>query len=609
MPVVGTAGHVDHGKSTLVQALTGRDPDRWDEEKRRGLTIDLGFAWTTMPSGISAGFVDVPGHERFIKNMLAGVDAIDVAVFVVAADEGWMPQSEEHLAVLDLLGITRGIVAITRADLVDEDGLELAMLEVEEQIAGTSLEGSPLIPTSIPDGRGLDELRTAIDEALAASSDPDLARPRMWIDRAFTIGGAGTVVTGTLVDGSVADDDTLALFPGGIESRVRSIQSHEETVDSVGPGNRTALNLVGLDREDITRGSMLGRPDHWDPTSRFVADVRTVRSLDAPLREQGSYHLHVGSGSWPTRIQLLEGDRLDGTGAVVMTTETRIPLKSGDRFILREVGRQAVVGGGRILDPMPPRRTRDMSPIVARLRTAPGVNEVATILLEARGVEEVTVLSAHTGGGTPEAELVAEGRAYSRSHIEHLRGRARDLIGAFHEASPLRPGMPKASLATRLHVEPEDLDSILAEADDLQIRGPVVRSTDFGGELRGADRAAWEALEAAMRDAGYAPPRRKELDVDRELLHALIRNGSLVEVSDDLVYLPETLDAIEEAVGAMHDGFTVADFRDAMGVSRKYAVPLLEWMDDRGVTSRQGDGRVVRRSQPDEPSPGDAPSR
>lgn len=595
MPVVGTAGHVDHGKSTLVQALTGRDPDRWEEEKRRGLTIDLGFAWTTLPSGRVVGFVDVPGHERFIKNMLAGIDAIDVAVFAVAADEGWMPQSEEHLAVLDLLGLAHAVVALTRADLVDADGLELAILDVEERLAGTSLEGSPIIPTSVPRGTGIEELRTAIDSALAATVVQDMGRPRLWIDRSFTIGGAGTVVTGTLVGGSLRTEDTLALFPGAIEARVRSIQSHEETVEAVGPGNRTALNLAGLDRAVIERGSMLGVPGQWAPTSRFTADARTVRSLDAPLREQGSYHLHAGSGSWPARIRLLEGDRLEGGGAIVVDVGDPLPLRFGDRFVLREVGRRAVVAGGRILDPTPPRRLREAVPMLPALRAARTPDDAATALLEARGMADLAGLAAETGGGMPAAGLTSDRRAWSLRRVQQLAERAMRTITAFHAENPLRPGMQKASLAERLHIAPDDLDTVLAGVAEIEIDGPVVRAATFGGDLTGSARQLWDDLRSTLVESRFAPPRRKELAIDRELMHALIRSERLVEVSDELVYLPETLAEMEERIREMPDGFTVADFRDALDISRKYAVPVLEWMDRRGITRRDGEGRTIRR--------------
>lgn len=609
MPVVGTAGHVDHGKSTLVQALTGRDPDRWDEEKRRGLTIDLGFAWTTLPSGVEVGFVDVPGHEKFIKNMLAGVDAIDVAIFAVAADEGWMPQSEEHLAVLDLLGIRHGIVALTRADLVDDDTLELMILEVGERLEGTSLEGAPVVPTAAPERRGIPELVDAIDAALAAATVRDTGRPRMWVDRSFTIGGAGTVITGTLVDGAVSVDDALALFPGSVPARIRSIQSHERTVDEIGPGSRTALNLAGLDRDEVPRGSMLGRAAEWRPTSRFTADVRTVRSLGAPIRQQGSFHLHVGSGSWPVRLRLLEADTLEGSGAVVLDLDNPLPLKVGDRFILREVGRQAVVAGGRILDPSPPARMREAVPIVRALRATSTPDEAATALLEARGVVALDEVSAETGGGAPAGGVVAGGRTFSEHRIGLLMEVATRAVTAFHDENPLRPGMPKASLAERLRVGVDELEVLLSTQAGLESDGATVRASSFGGDLDTSAQMAWDTVRRELVEAGFSPPRRKEIDVERELMHALVRSGRLVEVSDELVYLPETLEEIERRVGEMPDGFTVADFRDGLAITRKYAVPLLEWMDARGITSREGEGRVVRRRRPDETGPDAAPSR
>lgn len=610
MPVVGTAGHVDHGKSTLVEALTGRDPDRWDEEKRRGLTIDLGFAWTTLDSGTSIGFVDVPGHERFIKNMLAGVDAIEVAIFVVAADEGWMPQSEEHLAVLDLLGVTNGVVAVTRADLVDDDTLELVMLDVDDRLTGTSLEGSPVIPTSAPTGRGLAQLRDALDEAVTRAVVRDLGRPRLWVDRAFTIEGAGTVVTGTLVGGTLHVDDSLTLFPDERTTRIRSIQSHEESAEELGPGNRAALNLAGADRESIERGSMLGLPGQWWPTSRFAADVRAVRQLGDPIREQGSFHLHAGTGSWPARIRLLEGETLTHSGAVVVDTgDVRLPLQVGDRFILREVGRQAVVAGGVVLDPSPPRRMREVIPVLRLIRQASSADETATALLEARGREDLTVLCAQSGGGTPDGAVIAGRTGYSARRVDQLLRLATREVNAFHEANPLRPGMPKASLAGRLRIPPEELEQIIGTGEELVVDGPSVRAVDFGDDLDDSARRAWETLQESLLSAGYMPPRRKEIDADAELIHALIRSGRLVEVSDELLYPPDTLDDVVAIARQMGDGITVAALRDRLEITRKYAVPLLEWMDARGITRRVGEERVFRPQRPDEQGPGDAPSR
>jgi selenocysteine-specific elongation factor len=591
MPVIGTAGHVDHGKSTLVRALTGRDPDRWEEEKRRGLTIDLGFAWTSLPSGVEVGFVDVPGHERFIKNMLAGVDAITVALLVVAADEGWMPQSEEHLAVLDLLDIDHGVVALTRADLVDEDMLELATLEVDDRLAGTALEGSPIIPTAAPDGRGIDELRAELDRALAASPVRDRGRPRMWVDRSFSIAGAGTVLTGTLVDGSLAVDDTVHVYPDGLDGRIRSIQSHERSVDSVAAGTRAAVNIAGLDRAEVGRGAMLGRRDEWALSARFAADLRTVRGLGSPLRERGSYHLHLGSGSWPIRLRLLSGEELDGTGAVIIQTDDPLPIVWGDRFILREVGRRAVVAGGRILDPEPPRRGRTAAAALDGIRDVTDPDEAAQALLEARGLASPSVLSAQTGGGIPRDGVVAGASMYSHMRAATLMERAREVVDGFHADNPLRAGIPKASLATHLGIGGAELEALLDTGDDLEQIGSEVRRSGFGVDLGDGDRTIWESAAAALRDAGFSPPTRSDLGLSRELEHALIRSGDLVEVSADFLYLPEILDAIVERTRSIPDGFTVSGFRDALEITRKHAVPLVEWLDRTGITVREGDVR------------------
>jgi len=596
MPVVGTAGHVDHGKSTLIQALTGRDPDRWDEEKRRGLTIDLGFAWTTLDDGTEVGFVDVPGHERFIKNMLAGVDAIDVALFVVAADEGWMPQSEEHLAVLDLLGVGSGVIALTRSDLVDDDLAELAEMETREHLEGTVLAEAPIIRTAAPQGTGIAEIRTALADALAAVPPREGDRPRMWVDRSFTIGGAGTVVTGTLLEGPVSTGDTLAIWPGEQRARVRSIQSHERSRDRVGPGARVAFNLVGLDRSEVPRGAMIGRTGDWRLTSRFLADLRTVRSLGEPLRDRGAFHLHIGSGAFPARIRLMEGPTLAHTGAAGL--------------ILREVGRRAVVAGGTVLDPGPPRRGDDLRAALPTLRAAgPRPDERATALLAVRGRSTLFDLSVDSGGGEPTGALTVAGTAVSSTEEQRLIVIAIEAINAFHEANPLRPGIPKPSLAEHLGVSLSVLEALVDGDPSLVDDGPTVRSTGFSGDLDDTSQAAWQAVQQTLADSGWGVPRHTELGLDPEVVHALLRDGSLVAIDEAFAYLPRQLDELIDRVRTMDDGFSVADFRNAFGVTRKHAVPLLEWLDRSGVTRREGDRRVVRRSQPGGPGPDDAPSR
>jgi selenocysteine-specific elongation factor len=591
MPVVGTAGHVDHGKSTLIEALTGRDPDRWDEEKERGLTIDLGFAWTTLEDGTEVGFVDVPGHERFIKNMLAGIDAIDVALFVVAADEGWMPQSEEHLAVLDLLGISGGVIALTRADTIDTDTADLAELEVQDRVAGTVLEGAPVVRTGAPVGLGVAEVREALTRALSAVPSRSGNRPRLWIDRAFTIGGAGTVVTGTLVGGPVAAGDQLVVWPGEDRVRVRSIQSHEVAHDRLDPGNRAAVNLAGTTRDRVPRGAMLGRPDDWQPTTRFLADLRTVRNLAEPIRDRGAFQLHVGSSAVPARIRLVEAPTLETSGAAAIEAQRAIPLQVGDRFVLREVGRRAVVAGGLVLDPDPPRRTARIRAALPILRTGlEGPDAAARALLEVRGRASISTLAAHAGGGDPGEAFIAADQALSPVEASRLADRAVDQVARFHESAPFRPGMPTASLAEQLGLPIGILEALVAREPRLVHEGATIRSADFEPGLDGDADREWRDARRALTEAGVAVPRRQDLDLDVEILHALIRSGELVEVGSDFVYPRALLDGIVAEVRHMADGFTVAEFRDEFRITRKHAVPLLEWLDANGVTRRVGDG-------------------
>lgn len=606
MPIVGTAGHVDHGKSTLVLALTGRDPDRWEEEKRRGLTIDLGFAWATLPTagdtpGVEVAFVDVPGHERFIRNMLAGIEAIDVALLVVAADEGWMPQSEEHLAVLDLLGVRHGVVALTKADRVDEELLELAAAEVEEHLGGTSLDGSPVIPTVAPTGAGVGEIRSALARAVAAAPAPaDLDRPRLWIDRSFSVSGVGTVVTGTLLGGSLHVGDPVAVWPGELESRARNLQSHERDQTEVGPGNRVAVNLAGLDRHELSRGDMLGRPGQWSTTRRVLVDLRLARYVEQPLTRRGAYHLHLGSGSWPVRLRMVDGEAIEREGAALMSLPEALPLQMGDRFILREVGRRLVVGGGRVLDPGPPPRTATARSSLAVLRPVldASPDRRAEALLTVRGRSSGRRLASQSGGGNATGALAAGETVLSSAEVERLGDRAARLVDEYHRANPLRPGMPKASLASRLGVSVELLESLIGADGRLRGEGAAVARKDFRSSLAPDQEQAWEAARSDLAEAGLAVPRLDELGLDEELIHALVRDGRLVRIAGDLGYLPEQISEVQRLLAELPGEFTVAQFRDALDITRRYAVPLLEWLDGAGVTVRDGDLRRLRRRGP-----------
>ncbi len=594
MPVVGTAGHVDHGKSTLIQALTGRDPDRWAAEKERGLTIDLGFAWTVLPDGTEVSFVDVPGHQRFIKNMLSGIEAIDVALFVVAADEGWMPQSEEHLAVLDLLGVRHGIVALTKIDRVDEDLTEIAGMEIEERLAGTSLEGAQIVPVSAPGNVGLERLLVALSEQVTVAVDSfhDPGRPRMWIDRSFTIAGTGTVVTGTLLDGSLSVGDRVMIWPGRRSARIRSLQTHERAQDQVSPHSRVAANLTGLDRRDITRGAMLGSPDGWAVTNRFLASVRVARYVEEPITAKGAFHLHLGSGTWPVRVRPLDGAGIDGDGFALLTVGTNLPVMVGDPFILREVGRRQVVAGGTILDPGPPLRGDRMlsggSLLAGVVHATP--DERAEALLRVRETDTTDRLAQHSGGGEVGA-LVVGSVALSDAKAADLTELTLEHVHHFHEASPLRPGIPKADLAGRLGVSTAVLDALVSRSEELRDAGPFVAATGFSVTLDGEVTASLEELVSKLRSFGLLVPKVSELGIDRETLHAFLRRGDLVQVSDDLVYLPDQVEEIKSGLSALPNPFTVAEFRDRYQISRKYAVPILEWLDSSSITRRNGDLR------------------
>ena len=370
MHVVATAGHVDHGKSTLVLALTGMDPDRFAEEKARGLTIDLGFAWTDLPSGREVAFVDVPGHVRFVKNMLAGVGAVDACLFVVAATEGWKPQSEEHLRILELLGIAHGVVALTKvATLADDDERGLARLDVADHVAGTFLEGAEIVGVDAVAGSGVDELRAALDRLLARTPNAaDNGRPRLWVDRSFAVKGAGAVVTGTLTGGSLAVDDELVVLPARHRARVRRLQSHLTSIDVAPPGRRLAVNLAGISHHVVARGDALVRDGQWTSTAAFDASLSVLASVDHDVSRRGAYHAYIGSGEYPVRLRVLTGEAIPpgGSAPVRVHLPVALPLAPGDRFVLRESGRSETVGGGEVTDVAPAlRRTTALKPTAA----------------------------------------------------------------------------------------------------------------------------------------------------------------------------------------------------------------------------------------------------
>ena len=565
MHVVATAGHVDHGKSTLVKGLTGTDPDRFAEEKARGLTIDLGFAVTTLPSGATLSLVDVPGHVRFIKNMLAGVGAVDACLFVVAATEGWKPQSEEHLRILELLGVRHGLVALTKIGPADPDLVELARLEIEEQVAGTFLDGAPVIGVDAPSGVGLDDLRSAIDEMLASTpTAEDHGRPRLWVDRAFAAKGAGTVVTGTLTGGSLRVDDELELHPRGVKVRVRALQNHYSERDELPPGSRCALNLVGVAHDEVVRGDVLVKPGQWHLTTVVDASLQVLGRLDHPVSRRGAHVAYLGAGEHPVRMRILGPDALDpgSQGSVRLFLPEALPLLPGDRFVLRESGRAETVGGGEVLDVDPRERA-------SRARPDRSVDRV----VRERGWVDADELFLLTGTNRdPDVGRWVVDPGVLKATLDRLRD-------AIRTAGPM--GLDLAALDDH---EREAADLL----DDAAFEGGRLVMADAADPL--ADHPFLDVLATTP----FAPPAPD--GVDRAELRELVRRGQVVEQDGIFFAAP----AVEAAAGLAArllagdpGGFTVSTFREAAGNTRKHAMPLLALLDGTGVTRRRGDVRIA----------------
>jgi selenocysteine-specific elongation factor len=562
---IATAGHVDHGKSSLVLALTGTDPDRFEEEKRRGLTIDLGFAHTTLPSGAELSFIDVPGHVKFLRNMLAGVGGVTACVFVVAATEGWKPQSEEHLRILELLGISHGIIAMTKTDLVDDEWRELAELEITEHVEGTFLEDAPVVAVSAATGAGLDDLRTALDRLIGESAvAAHQARPRLWLDRVFAAKGSGTIGTGTLVGGSLQADQQVAIEPGGRTARIRSIQTAGKGVSDIGPGNRVAVNLNGVDHHEIGRGFAVIEPDRWLLTDRLDASLSVLASLDHDVSRRGAFVAYFGSGEHSVKLRVLGTESLaPGTaGSVRLFLPRPLPLLPGDRFVLRESGRDETVGGGEVLDIAPTLRASKANPDRSIDRLVRERGWVAMSELERLSGEVVEPTIGHWVT-TPEA--VAEMRTAVLERVDH--------------AGPT--GVDLAAFDERERAVLETLDDIDLDSGRVMPAGSVDPFVDH-------------AFLLELLDGMFTPPPPDT--VDRGDLRELTRRGHVVQ-RDGLYFHPQAIDAAANIAAQLlaesPDGFTVAQFRDATGASRKFALPLVAELDARGATRRRDDVRIA----------------
>ena len=640
--VIGTAGHVDHGKSALIQALTGTDPDRLAEEKARGMTIDLGFAWTTLPSGREVGFVDVPGHERFIHNMLAGVGGIGCALFVVDASEGWRPQSAEHLAILDLLGVPAGVVALTKVDLVDAATRDRVTAEVADRLRGTTLAGAAVVATAAPSGLGVAAVAAALDATLDGLGEPpDRGRPRLPVDRVFTMRGSGTVVTGTLSGGTLRADGEAELLPAGRRVRVRGLQGHGRPLAEAVPARRLAVNLAGVATDRVARGDVLVLPGQWAATTVADCRLRCLPGAAGPLRGRGAYLLYAGAAETPARLQPLDAAELQpGTdGLVRLHLERPLVLDVFEPVVLRDSGRDETVGGGRVLDPFPPAAVRGTAARVRRTeeleaREAAGRPGVAERVLAERGVVALADLP-RLAGLAPDrlpAALAAAPVVRSRTLVwtretwEAAAAAVLAAVDAHHRTDPSSPGLPAeaARAAVRAPAGPaaavrppagpgaagapapglmwpdaagtEVVEALVAEGG-LVADGPVLRRPGHGVRLDPAQQALRARVEAALEEAGVgllSEAALGELGADRKATALLVRLGVLVAIAPG-GWLGRT--ALEGAVATLRrsfpDGrpFSASQAREALGTTRRTAIPLLEHLDRTGVTVRQGDLR------------------
>ena len=627
MRVIGTAGHVDHGKSTLVAALTGTHPDRLKEEREREMTIDLGFAWFNLPNGEPVSVIDVPGHRDFIENMLAGVGGIDAALFVVAADEGVMPQTREHLAILDLLEIQSGVIALTKTDMVDEDWIALIADDVRKAVRGTALERAPLVPVSARTGAGLPDLNAALQTVLAARPPrPDLGRPRLPIDRVFSLTGFGTVVTGTLSDGAFALGEVVEILPPALPARVRGLQTHKTKLERATPGSRAAINLTGVEVGQLRRGMVVAHPGTVRATTLLDARFRHLPDAELPLKHNAEVKLFVGAAEVLATVRLLgKAELAPGEAAWVqfVCAEPIVAVK-GDHFILRRPSPSATIGGGAVVDPQPKGRYRQSdTSVIARLeKVAQGTpGEILLQALDALGptpLKDAIAKASLDAGALGEAlaeiraagdlvELEGEALVLSRAGWSRLAHTLHSALTAYHAAYPLRAGMPREELKSRLaqgheRLSPKVFNALIAHANATQLivaQGTSVRLSGHHVVFSPAQQARIDALLADFRREPYNTPLPKDCAarVGEEVLGALIDLGQLIAVSPDVLFLAETYTAAVEQIKAhlrAHGKIMVAEVRDQFKTSRKYALALMEHLDAIGVTRRVGDERVLK---------------
>jgi selenocysteine-specific elongation factor len=629
--VMGTAGHIDHGKTQLIKTLTGIDTDRLKEEKERGITIDLGFAHLRFADDTEVGVIDVPGHERFVRNMLAGVGGIDLVMLVIAADEGVMPQTREHLAICQLLRIKDGLVALTKTDLVDEDWLGLVTEDTREFLKGTFLEGKPIVPVSAKTGQGIDELKHVLQSLVADVPPKQLAgKFRLPIDRVFTIRGFGTVVTGTLFSGSIRVDDRVEIYPKGIEVKVRGLQVHNESVPEAVAGQRTAINLQGIEKVELERGDVLGRPGEFSPTFMLDALLQHLPDAPRPLRHRARVRLHLGTSELMGRVILLDRDELAPGAEAYVQFRLEAPAIAlpRDRYVIRSYSPVQTIGGGVLLDVQPAKHRRGEAGLGTHFRLLASDDPEAIVAhhLEQAGHKGLRVSEFLPRSELPEVRLrqvAAALRQAGQARAVHadmgwflhteaftaLINGLRSHLTNYHRENPLKPNISIEELRAKVRGLGERVCLLaleqLRQQGDVVVERDRVRLATHQVALDDTRERILKELEAEFLAAGYQPPRAEEVfdrlkvakGLDKQLLQVLLDQGRAVRLKDNVVFHRANLSKAESLLVQFlreHREITPIEFKDLLGISRKYAIPLLEYFDGQKLTIRVGDKRVLR---------------
>lgn len=631
--IIGTAGHIDHGKTTLIKALTGRDTDTLKEEKERGISINLGFTYFDLPSGKRAGIVDVPGHERFIKNMLAGASGIDMVLLVIAADEGVMPQTREHLNILSLLDVKNGIVVITKKDMVDDEWLEVVMDDIQGCLKGTFLEGAAMVPVSSVTREGINELIKQIDDMSENIAEKSSGSSfRLPVDRVFTISGFGTVVTGTLISGNISEGDRAQIYPSGLDTKVRSIQVHEQPVKSACAGQRVAVNLSNVKVDEVDRGDVVAEPGCMEPSLMIDCRLNYLKDAEKPLENRDRVRIYHGTSELLGRVYVLDKEILNpGDAAVVqIRLESMISAQRGDKYVIRSYSPMITIGGGTIIDPNPPKRKRfdkkAIDELITKEKGDPAEIIEQVVLKNSKLFPNAALVSKLAGGKDSNTRQILEslklqnriagfdssdGTCYVHmSFIDEKSSQILDYLKQFHGKNPLKSGMAKEEIKSRLfegNVKQKIFDDLLALLEGrkiIKVRGKYVSLYDFEIELSSSQREIKNKMEKIYSEAGINVPKPEDAitylggDVSdvKAVFDLMIDNGELIKINEDMVI---SKDSYNYAVNAIKDflnkngEITLAQYRDLLDTSRKYAVSLLEYFDQAKITRRKGDTRVL----------------